>query len=168
MARKSSTEAPAEEREKKVNIRKIGALKPVWGFLKPYRLRVVGAMLALAFTAGVTLSIGQGIRLLIDAVPDYLTDQGKHPNDSLSPVAPYRVVNIGNSDAIPLLDFIKAIEDATGVKAEMNMMPMQPGDGPATWADTTLLQDLTGVEMTTDVETGVKRFVEWYRRYYDL
>lgn len=66
MARKSSTEAPAEEREKKVNIRKIGALKPVWGFLKPYRLRVVGAMLALAFTAGVTLSIGQGIRLLID------------------------------------------------------------------------------------------------------
>ncbi len=66
MARKSSAEAPAEEREKKVNIRKIGALKPVLGFLKPYRMRLVGAMLALAFTAGVTLSIGQGIRLLID------------------------------------------------------------------------------------------------------
>ena len=66
MAQKPSTEAPAEEREKKVNIRTIGALKPVLGFMRPYRWRVLGAMLALAFTAGVTLSIGQGIRLLID------------------------------------------------------------------------------------------------------
>ena len=48
------------------------------------------------------------------------------------------------------------------------MMGMQPGDVPATWADTRLLRDLTGVEMTTDVETGVKRFVEWYRTYYDV
>ena len=48
------------------------------------------------------------------------------------------------------------------------MMGMQPGDVPATWAETQLLRDLTGVKMTTDVETGVKRFVEWYRTYYDL
>ena len=66
MARQTSEAAPAEDREKKVNIRKIGALKPVLGFMKPYKLRVFGAMLALTFTAGVTLSIGQGIRLLID------------------------------------------------------------------------------------------------------
>ncbi|HSG63143.1 MAG TPA: ABC transporter transmembrane domain-containing protein [Pseudomonadales bacterium] len=66
MARKPSAEAPAEEREKKVNIRKIGALKPVLGFMKPYRWRVFAALLALTFTAGVTLSIGQGIRMLID------------------------------------------------------------------------------------------------------
>lgn len=66
MTQQPSNQAPAEEREKKVNIRKIGALKPVLGFMKPYRWRVLGAMLALAFTAGVTLSIGQGIRLLID------------------------------------------------------------------------------------------------------
>ena len=57
----------------------------------------------------------EAIILLIDAVPDYLTGQGKHVNDSLSPVAPFRVVNIGNSETVPLLDFIKAIESATGV-----------------------------------------------------
>ena len=108
----------------------------------------------------------RAIMLLIDAVPDYLTDQGKHPNDSLSPVAPYRVVNIGNSDAIPLLDFIKAIEDATGVKAEMNMMPMQPGDVPATWADASLLKSLTDYVPNTPVSEGVAHFVKWYRDYY--
>lgn len=110
----------------------------------------------------------KAIMLLMDAVPDHTADQDKHPNDSLSPVAPYRVVNIGNSDAIPLLDFIKAIEDATGITAEMNMMPMQPGDVPATWADTSLLQSLTGYVPDTPVHDGVDSFVRWYRGYYDI
>lgn len=108
----------------------------------------------------------RAIMLLVDAVPDYLTEQGKHPNDSLSPVAPYRVVNIGNSDAIPLLEFVKAIEEATGVSAEMNMMPMQPGDVPATWADASLLKSLTGYVPNTPVRDGVAQFVQWYRDYY--
>ena len=89
-------------------------------------------------------------------------------HDSLSPVAPFRTVNIGASQPVALMDFIQAIEKAIGREARKNMMGMQPGDVPATWAETRLLRDLTGVEMTTDVETGVKRFVEWYRGYYDL
>lgn len=110
----------------------------------------------------------KAIMLLIDAVPDHSADQGKYPNDSLSPVAPYRVVNIGNSDAIPLLDFIKAIEDATGVSADMNLMPMQPGDVPATWADASLLKSLTGYVPHTSVSDGVVEFVKWYRSYYEI
>lgn len=110
----------------------------------------------------------KAIMLLIDAVPDHKAEQGKHTNDSLSPVAPYRVVNIGNSDAIPLLDFIKAIERATGMTAEMNMMPMQPGDVPATWADASLLKSLTGYVPHTALNDGVVEFVKWYRDYYSI
>jgi UDP-glucuronate 4-epimerase len=110
----------------------------------------------------------EAIMLLVEAVPDQLTQQGQHAGDSLSPVAPFRVVNIGNSDTVPLLDFIKAIEDATGIKAEMNLMPMQPGDGPATWADAGLLKSLTGYKPQTSVQEGVAHFVRWYRKYYDV
>ncbi len=106
----------------------------------------------------------QGIRLLIDAVPQRV--DAVPAGDSLSPVAPWRVVNIGNSDAVQLTDFIEAIEDATGLKAERNLMPMQPGDVPATWADAALLQTLTGYKPQTNVRDGVKAFVEWYREYY--
>ncbi|MBF9035143.1 SDR family NAD(P)-dependent oxidoreductase [Rhodobacterales bacterium HKCCE2091] len=87
--------------------------------------------------------------------------------DSLSPVAPWRVVNIGNAEPVRLLDFIRAIEAATGREAEMRMLPMQPGDVPATWADTALLRKLTGFEPATEVPEGVRRFVAWYRDYYE-
>ncbi|WP_224816550.1 NAD-dependent epimerase/dehydratase family protein [Hasllibacter sp. MH4015] len=105
-----------------------------------------------------------GIVRLIDAVP------GQDPldNDSLSPVAPHRIVNIGNSNSVPLLDYIAAVEEATGRKAQMNMMDMQPGDVPATWADASLLQGLTGYKPKTPVAEGVARFVEWYRDYYQV
>ncbi len=110
----------------------------------------------------------EAILLLVDAVPDHLTQQGMFEGDSLSPVAPYRVVNIGNSDTVPLLDFIKAIEDATGIEAEKNLMPMQPGDVPATWADASLLKSLTGYVPKTNVRDGVAQFVAWYRDYYKI
>lgn len=110
----------------------------------------------------------EAILLLVDAVPDCLTGQGQHARDSLSPVAPFRVVNIGNSETVPLLDFIKAIEDATGREAEKNMMPMQPGDVPATWADASLLKSLTGYVPQTSVRDGVAQFVAWYREYYKI
>ena len=90
------------------------------------------------------------------------------PNDSLSAVAPWRVVNIGNADPVQLMDFIEAIETALGQKAKKNMMAMQPGDVPATWADTTLLDQLTGSRPGTTVSEGVMRFVDWYRRYYNV
>ncbi|HHX89117.1 MAG TPA: SDR family NAD(P)-dependent oxidoreductase, partial [Paracoccus sp.] len=83
----------------------------------------------------------RGIRLLMDAVPG----QGAAvAGDSLSPVAPFRVVNIGNSEKVRLESFIEAIEAATGRKAIRNYMEMQPGDVPATWADASLLRALTG------------------------
>ena len=109
----------------------------------------------------------RGIRLLIDAAPqrpesaDEIADY-----DSLSPVAPYRIVNIGNSDKVRLMDFITAIEEECGREAIKNFMPMQKGDVPATWADATLLKELTGYAPQTPFREGVRRFVEWYRDYY--
>ncbi|RMA42728.1 NAD-dependent epimerase/dehydratase family protein [Rhodophyticola porphyridii] len=88
--------------------------------------------------------------------------------DSLSPVAPWRVVNIGNSEPVQLMDFIAAIEDAIGKPAIRNMMDMQPGDVPATWADADLLHRLTGYTPQTKVADGVARFVSWYRDFYDV
>ena len=83
--------------------------------------------------------------------------------DSLSPVAPFRVVNIGKSEPDRLLDFIAAIETALGKKAEMKMMEMQPGDVPATWSDTRLLEALTGFRASTPMAEGIAKFVAWYR-----
>ncbi|WP_417480541.1 NAD-dependent epimerase/dehydratase family protein [Maricaulis maris] len=108
----------------------------------------------------------QGIRLLIDVVPARPEDGIVPPGDSLSPVAPWRVINIGNSQAVPLSDFIAAIESATGLKAQRNPMCMQPGDVPATWADASLLHDLTGYRPGTALVDGVRCFVDWYRDYY--
>lgn len=110
----------------------------------------------------------RGIRLLMDVVPERPTD-GVVPNgDSLSPVAPYRVVNIGNSDQIKLMDFIEEIEDVLGRKAIRNYMPMQMGDVPASWADASLLERLTGYRPKTDFHDGIARFVAWYREYYNV
>ena len=86
--------------------------------------------------------------------------------DSLSPVAPFRVVNIGNSKSERLLDFVEAIEDALGQKTKRNLMDIQPGDVPATWANAALLEELTGYRPQTDMRDGVKSFVDWYRSYY--
>lgn len=83
----------------------------------------------------------RGIRLLIDAVPQRPASAGDvEEGDSLSPVAPFRIVNIGNNDKVRLLDFVAAIEESLGRKAERNLMPMQMGDVPATWADASLLE----------------------------
>lgn len=106
-----------------------------------------------------------GIKLLMDAIPERPADGVAPEGDSLSPVAPYRVVNIGNSDKVRLLDFVDAIEDCLGQKAERNYMGMQTGDVPATWANADLLQRLTGYKPNTDFKDGIARFVEWYREY---
>lgn len=109
----------------------------------------------------------RAIRLLIDCPPASV-ERRTEPleGDSLSPNAPHRVVNIGNGDKVRLLDFIEAIEDACGREAVKNFMPMQKGDVPATWADNTLLRQLTGYAPETKVREGVKQFVAWYRDYY--
>jgi UDP-glucuronate 4-epimerase len=111
----------------------------------------------------------EGILRLIDAVPVRPeSEDAIEDGDSLSPVAPFRQVNIGNAEPVPLMDFISAMEAAIGVEAKKNFMDIQPGDVPATWADISLLKRLTGYAPKTDVRTGAKRFVEWYRDYYNV
>ncbi|WP_114649900.1 NAD-dependent epimerase [Pseudothauera hydrothermalis] len=80
--------------------------------------------------------------------------------------APYRVFNIGNHQPVELMAFIEAIEEALGRKAEKNFLPLQDGDVPATYADTTELNAWTGFAPATPVAEGVRRFVAWYRAYY--
>jgi len=86
--------------------------------------------------------------------------------DSLSPAAPYRLVNIGNGQPVQLLDFIAAIERAAGRPAVRNLMPMQPGDVHRTWADTTLLRALTDFAPSTRLQGGIDAFVAWYREFH--
>ena len=86
--------------------------------------------------------------------------------DSLSPVASFRVVNIGNSNSESLTNFIEEIERGLGKSAKRNYLPMQQGDVPATWADASLLKHLTGYKPNTSVEIGVKKFIDWYLEYY--
>lgn len=107
----------------------------------------------------------RAIRLLIDVPPVRPVDGVVKEGDSLSLVAPYRVVNIGNSDKVRLLDFVDAIEQCLGQKAKRNYTDMQMGDAPATWANADLLQALTGYRPQTDFRVGIANFVEWYLDY---
>ena len=109
----------------------------------------------------------RAICLLIDAAPERPASRAEiAEGDSLSPVAPFRIVNIGNNDKVRLLDFIDAIEQELGIEAIRNYMPMQMGDVPATWADASLLKNLTGYRPQTDFRDGIARFVAWFRDYY--
>lgn len=92
---------------------------------------------------------------------------GDHP-DPASSFAPYRIYNIGNGSPVKLTDFIEAIEDATGKKAIRNLMPLQPGDVPATYADTSELANDFGFKPYTPIREGVNAFVKWYRDYYKV
>jgi UDP-glucuronate 4-epimerase len=86
--------------------------------------------------------------------------------DSLSPVAPWRVVNIGRGQPVPLMDFVAAIERVLGRTAKLNLLPMQPGDSPATFASADLLEALTGYRPATPLEVGVAAYCAWYESYY--
>jgi len=87
------------------------------------------------------------------------------PSDSLSPVAPWRVVNIGLGAPTKLTDLIDAIEAAFGRKVERRLLPMQPGDVPLTYAGAELLQALTGYQPTTSLADGVAAFCDWFKGY---
>ena len=111
-----------------------------------------------------------GIRLLIDAIPSDTSSIKliKNVNDSKSDAAPYRIVNIGNSKPVRLLDFVAEIEKALGIKAIKNLMPMQAGDVHSTWADASLFSALTAFVSQTSLENGVRNFVDWYLHYYEI
>ena len=109
----------------------------------------------------------RAMRMLIPAVPPEPDSRREvSSNDSLSPVAPFRIVNIGNSEPVRLLDFIEIVEEVLGKTAIRNYMPMQPGDVAATWADATLLRELTGYRPQVGVREGITAFVGWFRDYY--
>jgi UDP-glucuronate 4-epimerase len=113
--------------------------------------------------------IAKGIILLVDAVPpDAAARSEVDEATGLSPAGPYRVVNIGNGQPVGLMEFIEAIEASIGKRAARNYLPMQPGDVPATFADTGLLEKLTGFRPATPVAKGVAEFVAWYRNYYGV
>lgn len=88
--------------------------------------------------------------------------------DNLSQTAPYRIINIGNSQPVNLLDFIKIIEKTLKKKAKLNMLPLQKGDLIKTWSNNNLLKKISGKEFITPLEIGVQRFLKWYKDYYKL
>lgn len=97
--------------------------------------------------------------------PDW---DGENPTPDTSAVAPFQVYNIGNSEVVPLMDFIETLEDVIGKKALKNMMPMQPGDVHITRADTSKLERATGFKPYTPIRTGLEHFVNWYRDFYGV
>ena len=109
----------------------------------------------------------RGIFLLMSAVPERPSKiEDIIEGDSLSPVAPFRVVNIGNADKVNLLNFIDAIENELQIKAKRNYMDMQKGDVPGTWANIDLLKRLTGYQPQTNYREGISKFISWFRDYY--
>ncbi len=90
---------------------------------------------------------------------------GAHPDPATSR-APYRLYNIGNNNPVELMHLIRTLEQALGRTAMLNYLPMQAGDVPATYADITALTDAVGFAPSTSIETGIARFVDWYRAYY--
>ncbi len=112
--------------------------------------------------------IVEGVIRVLDRVaepnPDYVSDT---PDPGTSN-APFRVFNIGNHNPVPLLDYIACIEDALGMQARKNLLPLQDGDVPATYADVDALRDWVGFTPATEIRSGVGRFVDWYRGYYGL
>jgi len=107
-----------------------------------------------------------GITRLISKPPK-INQKQKFKNDSLSPVAPFRVLNIGNTKKIYLLDFINILEKELNKKIKRNYLPMQKGDVYSTWSDSSLLKKITGYNPKTNYKTGIKKFVHWFLEYYN-
>ena len=110
--------------------------------------------------------IVEGVIRVLDKPAEPNTEWTGEAPDSGSSFAPWRVYNIGNNNPIELNDYISAIEDATGVIAKKEFLPLQPGDVPETYADISDLEEFFEYKPTTKVEDGIKNFVEWYKSYY--
>jgi len=105
-----------------------------------------------------------GIISLINKAPNN-NQIGKFKNDSLSHVAPFRILNIGNTKKVLLLEFIKTLEKEIGIKAKKKFLPMQRGDVLSTLSDTKLLQQITGYKTKTNYKLGIKKFVRWFKEF---
>ena len=111
--------------------------------------------------------IVEGVVRAIDR-PPVLSSDNENNNSSAIRTTPYKIYNIGNSHPIPLMDYIQALEKALGKKAQLELLPMQPGDVRATEADVSRLVSDLGYRPQIDVKTGIARFVEWYCDYYGV
>ena len=107
-----------------------------------------------------------GIVRVLDHPPVPSKKHGNNPSGSET--APYKVYNIGNSSPVQLMDFIQAIETKLGINAIKELHPMQPGDVPMTWADTTDLETDLGYRPNTIIKEGINRFIDWYKDYYKI
>ena len=110
--------------------------------------------------------IVDGIYKLLNKVPS-IKSKKKFKYDSLSPVAPFRILNIGNTKKIYLLNFINTLEKELGKKIKRRYMPMQKGDVHSTLSDSSLLKRITGYNPRTNYKLGIKKFINWYLNYYD-
>ena len=112
--------------------------------------------------------IAEAIVRLQDIIPQSDAQWSVETGTPAASIAPYRVYNIGNSSPVELMDYVKALEDALGIEAAKNMLPLQPGDVLETSADTQALYDVIGFKPETTVKDGVKNFVDWYRDFYKV
>ncbi len=112
--------------------------------------------------------IVEGVIRVLDRTPEPNPDWSGDAPDSATSLAPYRLYNIGNNKPVELLHYIEVLEHCLGTKAQMNLLPLQQGDVPDTYADVADLVDDTGYKPSTEVEDGVARFVDWYRNYYSI
>ena len=110
--------------------------------------------------------IVQGVVAAVDRVATPDPGWDSDAPDPATGSAPYRIYNIGNQHPVELLRYIEVLECCLGRRAQKNMLPMQPGDLPDTWADVDALARDVGYRPSTDLESGVKQFVEWYLGYY--
>ncbi|MBP7780304.1 MAG: NAD-dependent epimerase [Burkholderiaceae bacterium] len=112
--------------------------------------------------------IVEGVVRVLDRIASPNTAYDANRADPATSNVPYRVFNIGNNNPVPLLDFIGGIENALGKKAEKNLLPLQDGDVPETYANTDALNEWVGFVPGTSIEQGIGRFVAWYREYYKV
>lgn len=112
--------------------------------------------------------IAEGVVRTLDKIPEPNPEwSGDHPDPSSSK-APYKIYNIGNNQPVELIRFIEVLEDCLGIKAEKNMLPLQPGDVLATYADVEDLAKDVDFKPSTPIEVGINNFVKWYRSYYKV
>jgi UDP-glucuronate 4-epimerase len=112
--------------------------------------------------------IVEGVVRVLDRIPEPDPEWSGDAPDSATSTAPYRLYNIGNNQPVELMRYIEVLEECLGKEAEKNMLPLQPGDVPATYADVTDLTRDMGYTPDTSIEQGIANFVDWYRDYYHV
>lgn len=112
--------------------------------------------------------IVSGVMACCDQVATANPDWNAEKPDAASSIAPWRIYNIGNNQPVELLYYIQVIERLTGCKAQLNLLPMQPGDVLDTYADIDNIQQAVGYQPTTSIEAGMQQYIDWFRSYYQV